>query len=101
MPAKRRQTKARARYPEPIEKLIAGEALEWSDENWHEMFNAFFFSDYDLSPTRRRGRGTTSMSGTIGRWRTKSRSAGRGDCCSLAPACVSSPAAVCACPMDD
>ena len=53
MPVKRRPTKARARYPEPIEQLIAGEVLEWSNENWHEMIGVFFFGDYDVPPDAR------------------------------------------------
>ena len=43
MPVKRRQAKPRARYPEAIEQLIAGEALVWSPEAYDELLGVIFF----------------------------------------------------------
>ena len=53
MPVKRRQRKARARYPEPIEQLITGKELVWSPEAYDELLGAYFFRDYNLPPDAR------------------------------------------------
>jgi hypothetical protein len=50
MPIKRRIVKARARYPDAIERLISGAPLEWSPEAWDELLGAFFFGDYNVPP---------------------------------------------------
>lgn len=54
MPTKRTPlARARRRFPAAIERLISGEALEWSDENWHELIGAVHFADYKLSVSER------------------------------------------------
>jgi hypothetical protein len=57
MPVKRRRAKARARYPEAIEHLIAGVPLEWSPEAWAELLGVYHFGDHNLpSDARDRAR---------------------------------------------
>jgi hypothetical protein len=57
MPVKRRVDKRRPQYPETIQRLIAGEPLEWSPEAWHELIGAYYFHDFDLPPDAERRTG--------------------------------------------
>jgi hypothetical protein len=45
VPIKRRAGKARLRYSDTIERLIAGQAIEWTAENDGQLVGAMYFQD--------------------------------------------------------
>jgi hypothetical protein len=46
MPVKRRTPKGRVQYPEPIQRLVDGDPLEFSEENRNAVLGVCYFNDY-------------------------------------------------------
>jgi hypothetical protein len=65
MPAKRRQAKGRLLYSDTIERLLAGEPIEWTQQADSELIGVEYFDDPPGMPPE----AVQRASDIVGKWR--------------------------------